>query len=249
MFRRPGPLPLSPGTSRALIHSALALAQRLGSWQVNLVDEGGLTDARGTEPLLIACNHESNVDPVVVMSQIDKRAPRTRMVADQLAVDLASRPASVATNVWHSLQLTVALRAYRALVLRGEVSGQEAVDTMVQVLRSDDSILIFPEGDYTLDGAMLPLKSGVARAALATGVPILPVRLDGTRGAMPSRSEASERRPRIWVRFRPPIAPGPGDDVNSLLAGLTEALAPPASWVGYQRRTSLPVVERDSSAR
>lgn len=249
MLRRPGPLPLSQRTSSALIHGTLAAVERFGGWQVRVIDDGGLATLRGADPLLIACNHESNVDPVVVMSRIGERAFRTRLVSDHAAVALAMRPASATTNIWHSLQLTVALRAYQALVVRGELAGQRAVDAMVQVLRAGDSILIFPEGDYTLDGVMLPLKSGVARAALATGVPILPVRLDGTRRTMPSRSETATRRPRITIRFAPPIVPTAGDNVASLLARLTQALAPPEPRAAYQPRTSLPVVDRDSSAR
>ncbi len=46
------------------------------------------------------------------------------------------------------------------------------------------SVMIFPEGTRSRDGAMLPFKDGAFRLAIELGVPVLPIAVAGTRGAM-----------------------------------------------------------------
>ncbi|MCU0623375.1 MAG: 1-acyl-sn-glycerol-3-phosphate acyltransferase [Gemmatimonadaceae bacterium] len=46
------------------------------------------------------------------------------------------------------------------------------------------SVMIFPEGTRSRDGAMLPFKDGAFRLAIETGAPILPLVVSGTRDAM-----------------------------------------------------------------
>lgn len=46
------------------------------------------------------------------------------------------------------------------------------------------SIMIFPEGTRSRSDAMLPFKDGAFRLAIEAGVPVLPIAVAGTRGAM-----------------------------------------------------------------
>ncbi len=46
------------------------------------------------------------------------------------------------------------------------------------------SVMIFPEGTRSRDGAMLPFKDGAFRLAIKKGVPVLPIAVAGTRHAM-----------------------------------------------------------------
>jgi 1-acyl-sn-glycerol-3-phosphate acyltransferase len=51
------------------------------------------------------------------------------------------------------------------------------------------SVMMFPEGTRSPDGALLPFKPGAFDLAIAAGVPILPVAIDGTRACRPKGSK------------------------------------------------------------
>jgi 1-acyl-sn-glycerol-3-phosphate acyltransferase len=64
---------------------------------------------------------------------------------------------------------------------------ESAVQALVQCrdrLGKKVSVMIFPEGTRSRDGAMLPFKDGAFRLAIKEGVPILPIAVAGTRHAM-----------------------------------------------------------------
>lgn len=64
---------------------------------------------------------------------------------------------------------------------------ESAVQALVQCrdrLEKKVSVMIFPEGTRSRDGAMLPFKDGAFRLAIKEGVPILPIAVAGTRHAM-----------------------------------------------------------------
>ncbi len=70
-------------------------------------------------------------------------------------------------------------------LVRGE--RDSTVDAMEQCrdrLRKKVSVMIFPEGTRSPDGALGRFKSGAFRLAIETGTPILPLAVHGTRTAL-----------------------------------------------------------------
>ncbi len=59
-----------------------------------------------------------------------------------------------------------------------------AMNACREKLKKRLSVMIFPEGTRTPDGALLPFKDGAFRLAIENNVPILPIVLAGTRRAM-----------------------------------------------------------------
>ena len=57
----------------------------------------------------------------------------------------------------------------------------QQVDEMEEYLRQGDSVFVFPEGTFTPEDGVRPFQLGAFRAAVATGTPIIPVSLAGTR--------------------------------------------------------------------
>jgi 1-acyl-sn-glycerol-3-phosphate acyltransferase len=83
-----------------------------------------------------------------------------------------------------------------------------AVKTLVRaaeiVQRRSISILIFPEGGRSRDGALRPFKEGAAYIAIQAQAPLVPVAVIGTRDILPMGS-AVLRAGRVRLRIGDPI--------------------------------------------
>jgi 1-acyl-sn-glycerol-3-phosphate acyltransferase len=87
--------------------------------------------------------------------------------------------------------------------------------------------MIFPEGERArADGRMARFKSGAARLALETGVPVLPVTIRGGQRAWP-RGQTLPRFSHVEIVFHPlrHLEPFPGEDARRCAQRETEALA------------------------
>lgn len=82
-----------------------------------------------------------------------------------------------------------------------------AVQALVQCrdrLEKRVSVMIFPEGTRSRDGAMLPFKEGAFRLAIKQGVPVLPIAVAGTRHAM-AKGTFRFRRARALAKVLEPV--------------------------------------------
>jgi 1-acyl-sn-glycerol-3-phosphate acyltransferase len=68
----------------------------------------------------------------------------------------------------HSLQM-----AGHVPVIQGK--GQAAVEAGIRLLKAGRTVMIFPEGEISPEGGFHRAHSGLARLALATGAPVIPV--------------------------------------------------------------------------
>jgi len=58
-----------------------------------------------------------------------------------------------------------------------------------RALAAGISVMMFPEGTRSQDGAVLPFRDGAFRLAIEAGVPVLPIALAGTRQMRPKHSK------------------------------------------------------------
>lgn len=85
------------------------------------------------------------------------------------------------------------------------VAARRSIDEAGQRIHDGASVLLFPEGTRTRDGALGPFKKGGFHLAIKAGVPIVPVALRGTRELMPVGSFLL-RRGTMTVIIGEPIA-------------------------------------------
>jgi fatty-acyl-CoA synthase len=75
-----------------------------------------------------------------------------------------------------------------------------------EFLRNGESVFVFPEGTFTSEDGVRPFQLGAFKAAVATGAPIIPVSLDGTRRFL--RDGTYLPRPtNVTITISPPIYP------------------------------------------
>jgi 1-acyl-sn-glycerol-3-phosphate acyltransferase len=83
-------------------------------------------------------------------------------------------------------------------------SAASVIDIGVEVLAEGRALGIFPEGTRSPDGKLYKFRTGVARVALRSGAPVVPVGLVGTRDVQPPGSKVWHRAP-VEVRFGAPL--------------------------------------------
>jgi 1-acyl-sn-glycerol-3-phosphate acyltransferase len=85
--------------------------------------------------------------------------------------------------------------------------GRKALKSMTQAagrIAAGASVVIFPEGTRTKDGALLPFKRGAFILAAKAGVPIVPFTINGSRAINP-RNRIELRPGIIRITFGAPI--------------------------------------------
>jgi len=83
-------------------------------------------------------------------------------------------------------------------------AAQAAIDTAIRLLRQGRLLGIYPEGTRSPDGRLYKGKTGVARIALESGVPVIPVAMIGTDKVNPIGSKMWWPR-RLEIRFGKPL--------------------------------------------
>ena len=86
----------------------------------------------------------------------------------------------------------------------GDAAGS-AIEAGLSVLRAQKMLGIYPEGTRSPDGRLYRGKTGVARFALATGAPIIPVAMLGAFEAQHGRRIFPRRTPRVHVVLGQPL--------------------------------------------
>jgi 1-acyl-sn-glycerol-3-phosphate acyltransferase len=77
----------------------------------------------------------------------------------------------------------------------------------MDVLRGGGVFGIYPEGTRTRDGYMHRGHTGVARLALRSGSPVVPVGLIGTDEVQPTDKKMPKLFKRVAIRFGEPLVP------------------------------------------
>ncbi|GAA3982584.1 lysophospholipid acyltransferase family protein [Thermobifida alba] len=145
-------------------------------------------------PVILACNHLSNLDPLFLGVVV----PRPIVFIAKKELFAEGNPAQRA--------FTRALRAIGQLSVdrRPGQSAQEAMDNSLAVLAEGRVFGIFPEGTRSPDGRLYKGQTGLAWLALSSGAPVVPAALAGTNRIMPAGRRIPSLR-RIGVRFGEPV--------------------------------------------
>jgi 1-acyl-sn-glycerol-3-phosphate acyltransferase len=154
-----------------------------------------------TGPVVIAPNHDSVLDGIVLGSAISREL---RFLGK--------------AELWQSRLLGWVLDGLGAVGIKRGYSDHLALARMRQALEAGQAVAIFPQG--TICGERV-WHRGAARLALVTGAPLVPVRLIGTAQAL---SRGRIGFPRLRVIIGEPIEVARGQEEPVAATKLTERL-------------------------
>jgi 1-acyl-sn-glycerol-3-phosphate acyltransferase len=116
-----------------------------------------------------------------------------------------------------------------------------AFDGAQTAVLAGDLVAIAPEQTISDSLDLLPFRSGPARIAIATGVPIIPcIGWGSHRFVGPDRKLARVLHLPVTVRFSEPIMPLPGEDARELTARLRARMEAELSMVQQEYPDGLP---------
>jgi 1-acyl-sn-glycerol-3-phosphate acyltransferase len=139
--------------------------------------EGGANVPR-QGPVLLLANHQCYLDPVFIG------------LATRRQLSFLARK-----SLWKSRALGWFINSLNAVPVDQEGVAKEGLKTVISLLERGRAVVIFPEGQRTLDGKMGPLMPGVHLIIKKTRPLIVPVGIAGAYDA--------------WPRWRPYPIPAP----------------------------------------
>lgn len=170
----------------------------------------GETNVPSQGPAIIAFNHVSVIDgPAVGIVVARKTRRESRFL--------------VAAEVFRQRVAGWLLRSFDQIPIRRGQGDNGALEEAVRTVSGGAIAAIAPEGRVNEDGAieMLRFHRGVARLALATKAPVIPVGIWGTQERWPrtGRRYGKPWRPRLAFVFGEAVAPnGDPTDTDDLAA-------------------------------
>ncbi len=185
----------------------------------------GLEHLPRSGPVLIAGNHDSQMDPVV----IGVAARRHRQIR-----------ALAKSTLWDIRPLAPILNGMGQIPIERGKGDVGALDKAIEALRDGACIGVFPEGTRSL-GRELRARSGIGR--LAAAVPETEVVLAAVTGT--TDYARFPKRPRVTVTFSAPEAGGYqlGEDHGEFAARLLSEIRATAPITASGRRPRPPAAE------
>ena len=154
----------------------------------------GLENLPRTGPLIVASNHLSFADSLVIP-----------IVAPRPVSFLAKQDYFHGTGASGALQRGWFTAMGMVPVDRDDTRAAIAsLDLALEILASGTAFGIYPEGTRSRDGRLYRGRTGVAHLALTSGAPVVPVGLRGTQDLQPVGSRVP-RLARVTVRFGRPL--------------------------------------------
>lgn len=152
-----------------------------------------------TGGFIAVANHVSEIDPLVV---------------GEFLLDLGRPPRFLAKKeLFRTPPMKWIVEGAKQIpVDRRSADASQALSAAVDALKAGECVLIYPEGSATRDPQLWPMRArtGVARLALLSGAPVVPIAQWGPQELLPYKA----RRPRLLPRRTMQLVAGPPVDLG-----------------------------------
>lgn len=134
-------------------------------------------------PVLLISNHETYLDPGYVLAALPARLRRRVAVAmeGELLEAMRKPPAGAGFfgGLLLRLQYWLIVALFNVFPLPQRSGFRKSFAFAGELVDRGWSVLVFPEGARTPDGAMVPFRAGIGLLATRLRLPVVPFRLDG----------------------------------------------------------------------
>jgi len=201
-------------------------------WALASPRVAGLDRIAGLEPpAIFAANHASHVDTPLLLTALPPRFRHRSAVA-------------AAADYFFDRRWKAGLWAFaiNAIPVERTRVTRRSIGQALGLLAEGWSMVIFPEGGRSPDGWARPFRGGAAYLSVRTGLPVVPVHVEGTHRILP-RSGHRLRPGPTHVTFGAPMRPAQGEDTRAFAARIATAVAVLADerasdWWSARRRAA-----------
>jgi long-chain acyl-CoA synthetase len=153
----------------------------------------GLANLPARGPFILSSNHQSYLDPVILASVLPWRIFRAIFFVGT-------------SEIFGSGPMRVLARSLRVVVLDPDANLIPAMRAGAFVLRNGRVLILYPEGERSIDGAPRIFKKGAAILATHLQVPIVPIAVEGFYQSWP-RGKRFQRFAPLKISFGAPLQP------------------------------------------
>ncbi len=119
-------------------------------------------------PVILASNHQSYLDPPLVG------------ISSNRAIYFLARKTLLDVPILGRI-----LPSLNVIPVDQEGTDRSALKALIRILRAGEGTLVFPEGARTPDGNLQPALPGLGLVIAKTLAPVVPIRIFGSREALP----------------------------------------------------------------
>ncbi|HEX3739589.1 MAG TPA: 1-acyl-sn-glycerol-3-phosphate acyltransferase [Terriglobales bacterium] len=192
------PAALSVTKPRPLIDRMLFVVTRTIKllWSIRApVKVEGLENLPSRAPFLLCSNHQSFLDPAILLAILP-----LRVLLQLFAVGTS--------EIFGSGFMRRVARILRVVVVDPDANLIPAMRAGAYGLRQGLSLILYPEGERSIDGTPRNFKKGAAILSIHLQVPIIPIAIDGFYEAWP-RGKSFQKLAPLRIKIGKPLIPPP----------------------------------------
>jgi len=165
-------------------------------WRIRApIQVEGLENVPAKAPYLLCSNHQSFLDPLGLLEVLPLR--------------VLLRVFAVGTSeIFGSGLMRRAAHLLRVVVVDPDANLMPAMRAGAYGLRQGMSLMLYPEGERSIDGTPKTFKKGAAILSIHLQVPIVPIAIDGFHEAWP-RGKSFQKFAPLKIKIGKPLLPPP----------------------------------------
>src|SRR5437016_7545310 len=161
----------------------------------------GLENLPRTGPYILSSNHQSYLDPAILASLLPEETLRSAFAVGT-------------SEIFSEGLMRRIARWLRVVVVDPDANLVPAMRAGAHGLRLGRVLILYPEGERSIDGTPRTFKKGAAILSIHMKVPIVPVAIEGFYDAWPRGKGFVQKLAPLKVEFGKPILPPPESDAS-----------------------------------